>query len=122
MPIRALAASLLVLLPLATANAADVDIRVIAAGEIAPGVYGRVDIGTVGPPPLVYAQPRVIVKAPRAAPAQPVYLHVPPGHAKNWARHCKRYNACGQPVYFVRSAEYDKPAKPKEEKKPKKEK
>ena len=22
-------------------------------------------------------------------------------HAKKWAKHCSRYNACGQPVYFV---------------------
>lgn len=121
MQTRTLAAFLLTLLPLATANAADIDIRVIAAGEIAPGVYGRVDIGTGGPPPLVYEQPRIIVRAPQAAPVQPLYLHVPPGHAKNWAKHCKRYNACGQPVYFVRSAEYDKPKKPKKEKKEKKE-
>ena len=28
-------------------------------------------------------------------------MYVPPGHAKNWAKHCGRYNACGQPVYFV---------------------
>jgi hypothetical protein len=117
MQTRTLAAFLLTLLPLATASAADVDIRVIAAGEIAPGVYGRVDIGTGGPPPLVYEQPRIIVKTPQAVPVQPVYLHVPPGHAKHWAKHCKRYNACGQPVYFVRSAEYDKPKKQKKEKK-----
>ena len=32
---------------------------------------------------------------------QPVYLYVPPGHQKNWRKHCGRYNACGQPVYFV---------------------
>jgi hypothetical protein len=30
-----------------------------------------------------------------------VYLYVPPGHQKNWAKFCGRYNACGQPVYFV---------------------
>lgn len=34
---------------------------------------------------------------------QPIYLHVPPGHAKNWRSYCGRYDACGQPVYFVRS-------------------
>jgi hypothetical protein len=41
-----------------------------------------------------------------AAPV-PVYVHVPPGHARNWRRHCHRYNACGHPVYFVKSAEYE---------------
>jgi hypothetical protein len=111
-----LAAAFLALLPLATASAADIDVRVIAAGEIAPGVYGRVDIGTGPPPPLVYAEPRVIVRPAPSVQAQPLYLHVPPGHAKNWAKHCKHYNACGQPVYFVRSAEYDKPKKPKKDK------
>ena len=39
---------------------------------------------------------------PRVAVVQqPVYLYVPPGHQKNWAKHCARYSACGQPVYFV---------------------
>ena len=32
----------------------------------------------------------------------PDQMYVPPGHAKNWAKHCGRYNACGQPVYFVK--------------------
>ena len=113
---RTLVASFLSLLPLHVAQAGDVDIRVIAAGEIAPGVYGRVEIGTGGPPPLVYAEPVIIARPAPTVHLQPVYLHVPPGHAKNWGKHCKRYNACGQPVYFVRSAEYDNPKKPKKEK------
>ena len=32
----------------------------------------------------------------------PLYLHVPPGHAKKWSQHCARYNACNRPVYFVK--------------------
>jgi hypothetical protein len=112
---RTLVASVLSLLHFHAANAADVDIRVIAAGEIAPGVYGRVDIGTGRPPPLVYAEPVFITRPAPAVQVQPIYLHVPPGHAKNWAKHCKHYNACGHPVYFVRSAEYDKPKKPKKD-------
>ena len=40
-----------------------------------------------------------------------MYLHVPQGHAKNWCKYCRKYNACGQPVYFVMSGEY----KPKKE-------
>jgi hypothetical protein len=43
---------------------------------------------------------------PQAAPPPPVYLHVPPGHAKNWRKYCRQYNACNRPVYFIRSAEY----------------
>ena len=103
------------------ANAADVDLRVILSGEIAPGVYGRVDFGTAPPPPVLYAKP-VIITRPPGPPAHPVYLHVPPGHAKNWGKHCHRYNACGRPVYFVKSAEYEPGYKPKKEKKEKKEK
>lgn len=81
------------------------EVRVTISGEVAPGVYGRVDIGSGPRPPLVNPQPVVVVRQARA-PA-PIYLHVPPGHAKNWAKHCKKYDACSRPVYFVKSAEYE---------------
>ena len=71
-------------------------------GALIPGVYGRIEIGTAPPPPLLYPQPIVIVQQPAVVVQQPLYLHVPPGHAKKWAKHCGRYNACSQPVYFVR--------------------
>ena len=80
--------------------------NVVIAGEVKPGVYGRVEIGNT-PPPVVYAQPVVIVREYHPAPVQPVYLHVPPGHAKKWSKHCHKYNACNRPVYFVKSREYD---------------
>jgi hypothetical protein len=70
-------------------------------GALAPGVYGRIDIGNAPPPPLIYTQPVIIQRSPVMV-QQPLYLHVPPGHAKKWSKHCARYNACGQPVYFVR--------------------
>jgi len=70
---------------------------------------------------LVYAEPVVVVQQPRPAQVQPIYLHVPPGHAKHWSKHCRKYNACGLPVYFVKSEEYEL-KKPKKEKKEKKEK
>ena len=38
---------------------------------------------------------------------QPIYLHVPPGHAKDWRKHCRKSNACGQPVYFVQEDWYN---------------
>ena len=97
------------------AMAVHAQVRILAQGEVAPGVYGRVEIGSAAPPPLVYETPRIIVhsKTPPPAPVQPIYLHVPPGHAKNWKKHCKKYDACGQPVYFVKSAEYE----PKKKKK-----
>lgn len=34
----------------------------------------------------------------------PIYLYVPPGHQKKWAKHCGQHNACGQPVYFVKES------------------
>ena len=103
------------------ALAADVDVRVILQGDVRPGVYGRVDFGAAPPPPptlLVYEKPVVIVHSPpRPVPVQPVYLHVPPGHAKDWRKHCKKYNACGVPVYFVKSEEYESKKKGKKPKK-----
>ena len=73
----------------------------VSIGINQPGVYGRIDIGNFPQPRLVYPQPVVIVPAPMAVHQRPIYLYVPPGHQKNWAKHCARYNACGQPVYFV---------------------
>jgi len=85
-------------------RAGDLDIHVILSGQVAPGVYGQVRLGNDPPPPVVYAQPMLI--EPQSTPLPPVYLHVPPGHAKNWRKHCHEYHACNRPVYFVRSAEY----------------
>jgi hypothetical protein len=85
-------------------RAGDLDIHVMVSGQVAPGIYGQVQLGGGPPPPLVYAQPMLIEPQPSPLPA--VYLHVPPGHAKNWRKHCHEYHACNRPVYFVRSAEY----------------
>jgi hypothetical protein len=85
-------------------RAGDLDLHVILSGQVAPGVYGQVRLGSDPPPPVVYAQPMLI--EPQASPPPAVYLHVPPGHAKNWRKHCHEYHACGRPVYFVRSEEY----------------
>jgi hypothetical protein len=92
----------------AAAAYADVDIGVAIRGEIAPGVYGRVDIGGRPPPTLVYATP-VIIEQPAAhvVVAEPLYLHVPPEHARDWRLHCHEYHACNRQVYFVKSREYD---------------
>jgi hypothetical protein len=73
-----------------------------------PGVYGRIDIGrfpqpqVIVPQPVVIARPAVVVAQP-----QPVYMWVPPGHRKDWGKHCRHYNACGVPVYFVRHDWYN---------------
>ncbi|MES2360366.1 MAG: hypothetical protein V4646_01050 [Pseudomonadota bacterium] len=85
-----------------TALAATPYANATVEGALTPGVYGRIEIGTAPPPPLIYAQPVIIQRQPVLVQQAPLYLHVPPGHAKKWSKHCARYNACGQPVYFVR--------------------
>ena len=92
------------------AQAQNVSFNATISGPVVPGVYGQVAIGNAPPPPVVYAQPVIAQPAPvivGAVPVEPIYLHVPPGHAKNWRKHCHEYDACGRPVYFVRSAEYE---------------
>src|SRR5579872_6848077 len=87
---------------------AQVSVNAVITGQVVPGVYGQVVIGNAPPPPVVYQQPVVIEPAPvGVAPVEPIYLHVPPGHARNWRKHCHEYHACNRPVYFVRSAEYE---------------
>lgn len=76
-------------------------VNATVGGELAPGVYGRINIGNAPPPPLIYAEPVIIQRPAVVMPRAPIYLYVPPGHAKNWSKHCGRYNACNQPVYFV---------------------
>jgi len=101
------ALALAAVVPLAQAQ--NVSVNATITGEIVPGVYGHVVLGNRPPPPLVYAQPVVAVPVVVAQPVpmEPLYLHVPPGHAKNWRKHCHEYHACNRPVYFVRSAEYE---------------
>jgi uncharacterized protein YcfJ len=89
-----------------TAAVADNVAVSINAGQ--PGFYGRIDVGGVPQPPrLVYSQPIVVHHDRVAAGAPPIYLRVPPGHAKHWAQHCAQYGACGQPVYFVQDNWYN---------------
>jgi hypothetical protein len=91
-----------ILLAALSASAAHAQPRVGVSIDIRqPGVYGRIEIGNLPPPPVIYPRPVLIVPAPVAVQQPPLYLYVPPGHQKNWAKHCARYSACGQPVYFV---------------------
>jgi hypothetical protein len=70
-----------------------------------PGVYGRVVLGGGLPPPVLFPQPVIAVPVAVAVHAPPpLYLYVPPGHAKHWHQHCHRYGACNQRVYFVRES------------------
>ena len=98
----------------APAFAADVGVSISISQ---PGVYGRVDIGRFPQPQVVVAQPvivqrPVVVHQPQpqvvVVQPEPVYMWVPPGHRKNWRKHCGQYNACGVPVYFVRDDWYDR--------------
>lgn len=89
----------------APAFAADVGVSV-QVGE--PGFYGRIDLGNFPQPQLVYRQPVVIQPVPVGVVREPIYLRVPPGHAKNWRKHCHEYDACGQPVYFVQDGWYNR--------------
>ena len=82
--------------------AADVAVSV-SVGQ--PGFYGRIDIGDFPQPQLVYAEP-VIVQRVVVVP-EPMYLVVPPGHAKHWDKHCARYQACDRPAYFVQQSWYN---------------
>lgn len=74
----------------------------VSIGINQPGVYGRIDIGNFPQPRFYNAQPIIYAPPVRYVQQAPIYLYVPPGHQKNWGKHCGRYNACGQPVYFVR--------------------
>lgn len=86
----------------APALASDVGVSV-SIGE--PGFYGQINIGNMPPPQLIYTQPMVIERA--GAVGRPIYLHVPPGHAKHWGKHCREYDACGRQVYFVQDNWYN---------------
>lgn len=85
------------------ALAADLGVS-INVGE--PGFYGQIDIGDVPRPALIYPQPVIIQPAPAGVVMEPMYLRVPPGHARHWREYCGRYNACGRPVYFVQDHWY----------------
>jgi hypothetical protein len=85
------------------ALAADVGVSV-SVGQ--PGFYGRLDIGDFPAPQVMYRQPMVIGRVPMDRP--PIYLRVPPGHAKHWSKNCHKYNACGERVYFVKDGWYNR--------------
>jgi hypothetical protein len=111
-PTRAIALTMSLLGPAAWATDVGVSVQISQ-----PGVYGRVDIGRFPQPAVIVTQPvvvappppPVVVAAPRAVVVQPqpVYMWVPPGHRKNWKKHCREYGACGTPVYFVRHDWYN---------------
>lgn len=88
----------------ASAEAADVGVS-ISVGQ--PGFYGRLDIGEFPYPypRVIYPRP-IIIHRPAIVEYEPLYLRVPPGHARAWGRYCGRYHACDRPVYFVQDRWY----------------
>lgn len=105
--------ALTALLLAGAAQATDVGVSV-QVGQ--PGFYGRIDIGTVRPP-VMMAEPVWVQRRP--VYMEPVYMRIPPGHQKNWSKHCARYNACGVPVYFVREDWYqERYARPQDDRGP----
>ncbi len=95
---------ILISLVAGSAYAADVSVS-ISAGQ--PGFYGQIDIGSAPKPELINPSPVVIQPGPTRVVGEPIYLRVPPGHAKNWKKFCAKYNACDRPVYFVRDKWYN---------------
>lgn len=85
------------------ASATDVGISV-SIGQ--PSFYGRLDVSDYPQPQVIYLQPRMVERVARDH--KPIYLHVPPGYARNWRRHCDEYDACGERVYFVKDSWYDR--------------
>jgi hypothetical protein len=94
-----------ILIAALAASAASAQTSVGVSVSVAqPGIYGRIDIGNMPPPPVIYNRPVIYAPMPAVVQPQPIYLYVPPGHQKKWGKHCASYNACGQPVYFVKES------------------
>lgn len=95
-------AALAAVLASSASFAADVGVSV-SIGQ--PGFYGQIDIGNYPPPRVIYREPRIIERV--TVERAPVYMRVPPGHAKHWDKHCYEYHACNQRVYFVQNDWYE---------------
>jgi hypothetical protein len=71
-----------------------------------PGFYGQLDPNGYPQPRVIYRQPKAIGRVPINQP--PVYMRVPPNQAKNWRKHCRKYNACDERVLFVQDNWYNR--------------
>jgi len=71
-----------------------------------PDYYGRLDFGDYPQPQVINRHPIAIEQVPTNR--RPVYLRVPPGQTKNWRKHCREYNACGERVFFVQDNWYNR--------------
>ncbi len=90
----------LTLTPITTQSIAQIS---VSMGQ--PGFYGRIDIGGYPQPALIYGKPIRGHAGIYSGP--PVYMHVPPGHARRWNHYCSYYNACNLMVYFVQPSWYN---------------
>ncbi len=106
-----IAAAILATFAANTATAADIGVSV-SIGQ--PGFYGQIDINNYPQPQVFYREPKMIYRSDMNRP--PIYLRVPPGHRKNWRRHCREYNACGERVYFVQDNWYEQQYVPRYQK------
>lgn len=85
----------------------------VSVGIGQPNFYGRLDINDFPAPQLIYRQPMIIERGTINSP--PIYLHVPPSHARHWGRHCGEYHACGERVLFVQDNWYKRQYMPRYE-------
>lgn len=102
--VSALAFSVLCLAATAGVRAQGDDYRnVTAGGPLRPGIYGRIVVkGQAAPPPVIYPSPVIATDVLVPRDARPVYLYVPPGQVRKWKQNCAKWNACDEPVLFVR--------------------
>lgn len=76
-----------------------------------PSFYGQIDPSGYAQPQVIYREPRSIQQVPTNQP--PIYMRVPRSHAKNWRKHCHRYNACDERVLFVQDNWYKRDYAPR---------
>lgn len=93
---------------LATPPRADAQLLNLLLGD--PNYYGRVTTPWWGgnrnwpQDALLYRWP--VIAGRRNAGLAPLYLRVPENQARRWDRYCRRYDACDNPVYFLRDNWY----------------
>jgi hypothetical protein len=78
------------------------------AADVGDGAFfGRIDIRAFPGAQVVYARPMQVLHGSAAgAGAEPVYLHVRPGEERRWGAHCRAYDVCATPVFFVTESWY----------------
>lgn len=72
-----------------------------AGGSLRHGVYGRIAVRGA-PPPVIFEEPVIAQREIGPMRKQPAYLYVPSGQVRKWGQHCGKWQACTEPVLFVR--------------------